>query len=108
MGVARNEMKEIGRDLASGNGEPLGELSRHKPGQLIVGLPQPPLVVLPRSLPSWSLSPGSWVSMSSHWPLASTFLGSCNLGCFVNGLAPWVLGFLILGELNADKAWTLS
>lgn len=73
--MARNEIKEIGRDLASGNGEPLGELSRHQPGQLIVGLHQPPLMVLPSSLPGWGLSLGSCVSMSSHWPLARAFLG---------------------------------
>lgn len=37
-------------DLPFGNGDPLAELSREEPGQLVIGLSQLPLMVLPSSL----------------------------------------------------------
>lgn len=65
-------------------------------------------MVLPSSLPQFG--PFSRLLCLDELPLATeqSLPRLMEPGCFVSGVAPWALWFLILGELNTHKAYTRS
>lgn len=95
-------------DLPSDDGEPMGVISRQKPGHLVTGFHQPFLVVRSSTLPQ--LGPFSRLLCLNGLPLATerSLLRLMEPSCFVHGITPWVMPSLVLGEPNPGKARTRS